>query len=64
MIKPLASDTCSYHTIKLAKITLTVQRTKFFMATKSEEHWFIQLLSHTLVLHLPLIAESEAYCCY
>jgi hypothetical protein len=43
------------------KIALTAQRIEFsFLATKREEHWFIQLLSHTLVLYLPLMAESES----
>jgi hypothetical protein len=29
-----------------------------------EERWIGQLLPHTLVLRLPVVEESEAYCCH
>jgi hypothetical protein len=35
MIKPEASDRCSYNTIKFAEITLTTQRTIFFSGNKT-----------------------------
>jgi hypothetical protein len=44
----------------LQKLHLPHEELNFFQATTREEHWFIRLLSHTLVLCLPVMAESEA----
>jgi hypothetical protein len=52
-------DTCPFNTIKIEKITLTAQRTTFLLATTRKYNSHIPPFSHTLVLLLSVMAESE-----